>query len=118
MILFKDEIQDRYLYLCSSIKYCPNACNPLKKLLLLKMYGWSCSIHKPAFLDIKFFRYFHHVIWVENRQNRVYLFTGHPVICFQVLMAIEGSIENSKNEYRRPQTDLRKGRGISKLSGK
>ena len=73
-----DAIQDRYLNLYSSIKYCPNAYNPLKKWLLLKMYGWLSSIHKPAFISA-LFRYFHHVIWVENQQNQIYFFTGHPV---------------------------------------
>ena len=58
MTLYKDAIQDRNLHLCSSTKYCPNANNPLKKWLLLKKHARLISIHKPAFLDIKFFRYF------------------------------------------------------------
>ena len=79
MTLYKDAIQDRNLHLCSSTKYCTNANNPLKKWLLLKNHARLSSIHKPASLDIKFFWYFYHVIWVENHKNWVYLFTGHPV---------------------------------------
>ena len=72
-------IQNKTLHLRSSTKYCTNANNPLKKWLLLKNHAWLSSIHKPASLDIKFFWYFYHVIWVENHKNWVYLFTGHPV---------------------------------------
>ena len=46
---------------------------------LLKKQARLSSIHKYAFLDVKCFRYFYHVIYVENHQNQVYLFTGHPV---------------------------------------
>ena len=77
--LYKDAIQNKNLHLHSSTKYCANANNHLKKWLLLKNHARLSSIHKPAFLDIKFFWYFYHVICVENHKNWVYLFTGHPV---------------------------------------
>ena len=50
MILYKDAIHDRHLHLRNSTKYRPNAKNALKK--------FSCSIHKPAFLDMIFFYVF------------------------------------------------------------
>ena len=77
--IYKAAIQDRNLKLRSSTTYCPNANNPLKKWHLRKKHLRFCSIHKPAFLDINFLRYFYHVIWVENHQNKVYLFVGQPV---------------------------------------
>ena len=88
--LYKDAIQNKNLHLRSSTKYCTNANNPLKKWLLLKNHARLSSIHKPASLDTKFFWYFYHVIWVENHQNKVYLFTGHPVWiskCFSKMKA-------------------------------
>ena len=80
MTLYKDAILDRNLHFRSSTRYCTNANNPLKKWLLSKKHARLSIIHKPAFLDIKFFGHFYHVIWVEKHRNQVYLFMGHIVV--------------------------------------
>ena len=80
MTLYKNLIQERYLQLCSSTKYYPNANNVPQKLLSNKSLASSSSIPKPVFIDINFFECDDHVIWAENTEKGVYLFTGHPVI--------------------------------------
>ena len=79
MALYKNAIQERYLQLRSSTKYYPNANNTTQKLLLYKSSANSSSIHKYLFINVYFFKFDDHVIWVENPQKGVYLFTGHPV---------------------------------------
>ena len=86
--LHKNTIQDRNLHLCSSTKYCTNANNPLKKLILLKKQARLSIIPKYSFLDIKFFLCFYLEFWVENRRNRVYLFKGHPVFVTSQCLSI------------------------------
>ena len=39
----------------------------------------SQAKNRASSIDIKFFKFDYHVIWVENLQKGVYLFTGHPV---------------------------------------
>ena len=73
------------IYICAvHPKYCPNANNPVKKWLFLIKQASLSIIHKSVFLDIKFIRYFYHVIWVEKHENPVHLFMGHPVYIFLV----------------------------------
>ena len=50
-----------------------------KHIIEYSTHARLSRIHEPAFLDIKFFRHFYHVIWLENHQNQVYLFIGHLV---------------------------------------
>ena len=69
MNLYKDATQVRNLYLCSLTKYCPNAKKQLQKGLLLRNQARLSSNHTSEFQDIKFCRYFHHVISVENNEN-------------------------------------------------
>ena len=88
MTLYKDAIQDRNLHLCSSTKYCTNANNPLKKLILLKKQARLSIIPKYSFLDIKFFLCFYLEFWVENRRNRVHPFKGHPVFVTSQCLSI------------------------------
>ena len=68
----------KYLHSCSCSN-CTNENNLSEKHIIeYSTHARLSRIHEPAFLDIKFFRHFYHVIWVENHQNQVYLFTGHP----------------------------------------